>query len=181
MKGLVFNLLEVAVSRDHGADAWDDLVGAARVRGGYVSQGDYDEAEFEALVGCAAKVWDLSREDVLRWFGRRAIPVLAELYPDFFAPHDSARAFIGGMNAVVHAELRKRVPGAACPQLGVREGADGRLTVGYRSENRLCALAHGFIEGSAAYWCEAVEIEHPACVACGDESCEFEIRWIARA
>ena len=177
MKGLVFNLLEIAVSRSHGADAWDDLVGAARLRGGYVSLGDYDEAELEALVGCAAKAWNQSREDVLRWFGRNAIPVLAELYPDLFADHDSARGFIGSMNEVVHADVRKRVPGAACPHLGVRETADGGLTVGYRSERGLCALAHGFIEGSAAYWCEAVEVDHPICVARGEDACEFQIRW----
>ncbi|MBN3851729.1 heme NO-binding protein, partial [Paraburkholderia sp. Ac-20342] len=37
MKGIVFNLLEELVRREHGEDAWDDLLDAAHVQGAYTS------------------------------------------------------------------------------------------------------------------------------------------------
>ena len=48
----------------------------------------------------------------------------------------------------------------------------------YQSSRRMCALAHGFIEGAASWYCEAVEVEHLACIGKGDRCCEFSIRWI---
>lgn len=176
MKGVVFSLLEVVVTRAHGEGAWDDLLDAAEVGGAYTSLGNYDDAELEALVAAACSALSLTREEVLRWFGRQAIPVLAELYPDLFK-HDSARPFIRGVNDVIHAEVRKLYPGAACPHFGIQETPDGRLSMNYHSQRRMCALAQGFVEGAADWWCEEVEVEHLACVDRGDHGCEFQIRW----
>ena len=54
MKGIVFNLLEDLVVRDHGEDAWDDLLEEAGSDGAYTSLGSYDDAELLALVGAAS-------------------------------------------------------------------------------------------------------------------------------
>jgi len=180
MKGVVFNLLEVVFTRAHGADAWDDLLYAAKVGGAYTSLGNYDDAELEALVACTASSLSLTREQVLRWFGREAIPVLAELYPDLFR-HASARPFVSGVNDVIHAEVRKLYPGAACPHFGIRETPDGRMAINYHSERRMCALAEGFIQGAADWWCEEVEVEHIACIDRGDRGCEFQLNWVQGA
>lgn len=91
MKGVVFNLLETVVTEAHGAETWDDLLDAAGASGAYTSLGNYCDAELESLVTCAAQALSLSRDEVLRWFGANAIPVLAELYPDLFTAHASAR------------------------------------------------------------------------------------------
>jgi len=180
MKGVVFNLLETVVAEAHGADAWDDLLDAAGVGGVYTSLGNYDDEEMEKLVACAAATLELSRDEVLRWFGRQAIPRLAELYPDFFRPHRSARPFVEGVNDVIHAEVRKLYTGAHCPHFGIRQTAGG-VSLGYRSSRRMCALAQGFIEGAAAYYCETIEVEHLSCVEHGDAACEIAIRWVEAA
>lgn len=178
MKGVVFNLLEAVVVRDHGADAWDDLLELSGLDGAYTSLGNYDDAEFEKLAACAAASLSLGRDEVLRWFGQQAIPVLAELYPDFFTPHRSARPFVEGVNDVIHAEVRKLYAGAACPHFGIRQTANGGVSLDYRSSRRMCALAQGFIEGAAAFYCETVAVEHLSCVEKGAPSCEIEIRWM---
>lgn len=181
MKGVVFNLLESVVTTHHGRDAWDDLLDAAGVGGAYSSLGNYDDSEIEALVVAAGSALNLSRAEVLRWFGREAMPVLAASYPEFFQPHASARPFVAGVNDVIHAEVRKLYAGAACPHFGVREEADGAMTMRYHSSRRMCALAEGFIQGAAAHWCETVEVEHTACVERGDHHCELKLRWIEAA
>jgi hypothetical protein len=177
MKGVVFNLLEAVVTAEHGAAVWDDLLDAAGVSGAYTSLGNYDDAEIEALAAAAANALSIERNDVLRWFGQKAIPVLAGLYPDFFKPHDSAKPFVRGVNDIIHTEVRKLYVGAACPHFGIREHDDRALSMTYRSARRMCALAQGFIEGAAAYYCEEVELEHLACVDDGDAACEFRIQW----
>ena len=82
-----------------------------------------------------------------------------------------------GVNDIIHAEVRKLYVGAACPHFGIRDDTDGGLVMSYRSARRMCALAHGFIEGAADYYCEQVELTHLSCVERGDHQCEFHIRW----
>ena len=79
------------------------------------------------------------------------------------------------------AEVRKLYAGAACPHFGIGEEDDGAMTLRYHSARRMCALAEGFIAGSAGYWCETVEVEHASCVERGDRHCEFRLRWIEAA
>jgi hypothetical protein len=133
------------------------------------------------LVAAAAGALNTDRNGVLSWFGRMAIPVLAELYPEFFTPHRSAWPFVRGVNDIIHAEVRKLYPGAGCPQLPIREAPDGALIMDYHSSRRLCALAQGFVEGAAAYYGEAVVFEHLTCVDAGDQGCSFRIAWIGQS
>lgn len=177
MKGVIFNLLESVVVEAHGEDAWDELLDAAGVDGSYTSLGNYDDGQMEKLVACAAAKFGLGRNEVLRWFGQQAIPRLAKLYPDFFSAHHSARAFVESVNDVIHAEVRKLYPGANCPHFGIRQTAGGVVSLDYRSSRRMCALAQGFIEGAAAFYCETVEVEHVSCVEHGSGACEIAIHW----
>jgi predicted hydrocarbon binding protein len=41
----------------------------------------------------------------------------------------------------------------------------------------MCALAQGFVEGAARYYCEEVDFRHVSCVEHGAERCLFEISW----
>lgn len=84
MKGIVFNLLEEVVRHEHGEAAWDDLLDAAGLTGAYTSLGNYDDADLSRLVSAAARWLNVSEYDVIRWFGRRALPLLARKYPALF-------------------------------------------------------------------------------------------------
>ena len=85
MKGVVFNLLETLVQRQYGEHTWDELLESAGVDGVYTSLGNYDDQELFRLVAAAASLLHVQPTAVLQWFGRSAIPVLAERYPQFFA------------------------------------------------------------------------------------------------
>ena len=174
MKGIVFNLLEQLVTRDHGPDAWDDLLDAAGLDGAYTSLGSYEDAELGALVGAASGALGLPPEDVVRWFGRSAMPLFAESHPHFFAGHDGTRSFLLTVNDMIHPEVRKLYPGAGVPDFDYEQDGD-RLVMLYRSERRMCAFAEGLIEGAADHYGEAVEIIQPACLHRGDELCRLEV------
>jgi predicted hydrocarbon binding protein len=175
MKGIVFNLLEQVMVRQFGEDTWDSLLEAAELEGSYTSLGSYPDQDMQKLVVAASKVMATTPSEVLRWFGRKAIPVLEERYPHFFSAHASTRPFILSVNSIIHPEVRKIYPGADVPVFDFRDAPDGALLMGYESARKLCALAQGFVEGAAAHYGEVFHFEHLKCMHKGDSKCLFRL------
>jgi hypothetical protein len=175
MKGIVFNLLEEIVSRDYGEDVWDELLEAAGLDGAYTSLGSYSDADLLGLVAAASSALDTPPEEIVRWFGRSALPLFAERYPQFFEPHASARSFVLTLNQVIHPEVRKLYPGADVPVFDFDTSSEDVLVMGYASARKMCAFAEGLIEGAATHYGEQALIEQPKCMVRGDEKCVLEI------
>jgi hypothetical protein len=170
--GIIFNLLEEAVNRRFGAGAWAALLAKVDV-GGYLPFDQYPDDELFRLLGALPVAPEMNAEERLRWFGRAAVPLLAERYPLIFAPHQSAESFLLTLNAILH-------PGGGPPSdvdagpldLEVLEvDPPGGIVLGYRSARRLCALAEGFVTGTADYYGEQVLIQQPRCMLHGEERC----------
>ena len=175
VKGIVFNLLEhVAVDR-YGEDAWDDILARSKLVGAYTSLGSYPDDQFRRLIDAASAALDLPADDVIRWFGRSAIPLLAETYPALFTPHSQTLEFLLTLNDIIHPEVRKLYPGADVPEFQMDVGDDGSLTIGYGSRRKLCAFAEGLIQGAADHYTERVVIEQPRCMRRGDETCQIRV------
>lgn len=179
MKGIVFNLLEEIVVREHDESTWDLLLDEAGVDGVYTSLGNYPDADLAALVGAASAALALPPDDVVRWFGRNALPLFAERYPDFFTPHHDARAFVLTLNEIIHPEVRKLYPGAATPSFAFDASDPGRLVMDYRSERRLCAFAEGLLLGAGDHFEQTLDISQPECMNRGDERCRIAIAFAA--
>src|SRR5262245_49767052 len=175
MKGVVFNLLEESVRREFGEEAWDDLLDDAGSDGVYTSLGNYPDAELGALVSAASRKLGLPEAEVVRWFGQRALPLMAASYPGFFAPHRSTRSFVLTLNDIIHPEVRKVYPGADVPEFDFDTSSPDVLVMGYHSPRRMCALARGLIEGAADYFGEEAIIEEPQCMHRGDSKCLLRI------
>ncbi len=171
MKGIIFNLLEDVVVETHGERAWDELLDAAGLDGVYTSLGNYDDTQIMGLVSAAGTAFGLPDEDVLRWFGRQAIPGMAKRWPGFFAPHRKSVPFLRSLNSVIHPEVRKLYTGAYCPHFEFTTPPDASLVIGYRSPRRLCGLAHGFILGVGDHYGEELGVRHLECMREGDDRC----------
>jgi hypothetical protein len=181
VKGIVFHLLEQVLTKNHGAAAWDALLDRTGLSGAYTSLGSYPDQEIEALVLAGSEALGQSPADILRWFGREAMPLLAGHYPGFFTAHAGTRAFVASVNSIIHPEVRKLYAGAGCPHFHFAGAPGGALILGYNSPRRLCALAHGFIEGAADYYGETVRVDHPLCMHRGDSQCRLAIHTLAGA
>ena len=171
MKGIVFNLLEEVVTRQHGERTWDDLLATAGLEGAYTSLGSYPDSHLMKLVEAAAGALDRTAEEVLRWFAADALPLLADRYPQFFEPHRSTRSFLLTLNDVIHPEVRKLYPGAEVPVFDFETPSQEVLTIGYQSQRKLCAFGEGLIQGAAAHYGEQVLVEQPKCMHRGDPRC----------
>lgn len=176
MKGIIFNLLEEVVTQEHGEQAWEDLLDRSGAEGVYTSLGSYPDQEFLALLQALSSGVGPTAGEPLRWFGRAAIPLLAQRYPILFQGHDSTRSLLGALNDIIHPEVRKLYPGADVPVFDFdpipgQELPDQTVIIGYRSRRRLCALAEGFIQGAADHFGEQVTVEQQRCMLRGDDRC----------
>ncbi len=171
MKGIIFNLLEDVVKRHHGEDVWDSLLAASGLDGAYTSLGSYPDEDLARLVSEASSLLRVTPFEVLRWFGREAIPLLFYRYPGFFLSQESTRPFLLSVNQIIHPEVRKIYAGAQVPTFEFLDAPDGKLLMGYESPRRLCSLAQGFVEGAAAHYQEEILFEHLKCMHNGDDKC----------
>ena len=179
MMGVVFNLLEAAVCRTYGEAQWYELLDKAGLDGAYTSIGNYPDADAFRIVNAAAEALQLTPGEVLRWFGRESMGMVAERYSLFFTDHSSVRTFLPTINRVHNDEVRKLYPGALLPQFSFEEAPDDTLCMVYHSSRSLCDLAQGFIEGTALVFKEQITVEHPHCKLRGDHQCRFDIRFLA--
>ena len=175
MKGVVFNLLEELVRREHGEAAWDGLLDAAGVEGAYTSLGSYPDAELYRLVGAAARALGRPADEVVRWFGRGAFPLLVAHAPEVLRGHTSARSFVLTLNSIIHPEVRKLYPGADVPDFEFDTCNPAVLVMTYRSPRRLCAFAEGLVLGAADRFGETATVTQSACMHRGDPACVLHL------
>ncbi len=142
MKGIILNLLEEAVRRQHGEAAWDAILDTAGVDGAYTSVGNYPDDEFRDLLAASSRILKQEPDQLMTWFGRQAIPPLAERYPLLFA-HLSTRPFLLSLNKVIHREVRKLYPGADVPHFDYLPSTDHRLLMRYASGGGCAGLPKG--------------------------------------
>ncbi len=174
MKGVIFNILERVVTDAFDEDTWDDLLDASGADGAYTSMGTYPDEELMALVAAASERTGMSSAEVVRWFGQRALPLLAEAHPEFFAEHSTTFELVHRLNDTIHAEVRTLYPEAIVPTFDVDE-RDDHLEMIYRSPRRLCHLAIGFLEGTATYFGEVATVHQPRCMHDGAPHCVLQL------
>ena len=176
MKGLILNLVEDVVRRDHGDDYWDDVVDASGLSAAYTALGTYPDHELTTLADVVAHREQIESSDVVRHVGREGMAMLAARYPAFFAPHTDVRDFLLSLNVVVHAEVRRMYPGAVIPELEHRTPQPGVLDLVYSSERGRCDLAEGLVLGAADHYGQTVTVTQPECVHRGDDACVIRVR-----
>ncbi|HLG00552.1 MAG TPA: heme NO-binding domain-containing protein [Acidimicrobiia bacterium] len=171
MKGVIFNLLEHVVTEAHGSDTWETLLDDTGLDGAWTSVGSYPDEDLLALVAAASARLDIPANDLVRWFGKSALPLLADRYAEFFEGHAGLASFLPTLNDVIHAEVRKLYPEAIVPTFAFVEANDTHVVMAYDSPRKMCALAEGFIEGAAEQFREKITIDQPECMLRGDARC----------
>lgn len=167
----MFNLAQEVVIHHRSEDLWDTMLDRAGLSGAYTAMGSYPDGDALRLLEVAVDALDSTPSEVLRWFGREAMPMLAARYPRYFAGYGSARSFVLAVNGVVHPEVGQMYPDTNAPALNFSDEPDGSLTMSYGSERKLCALAQGLIEGAAEHFGETLGFEHLRCMNEGAETC----------
>lgn len=181
MTGILFNLLEEAVVRRFGPETWAAML-AHVGSSGYLPFDRYPDEDLFLLLEALPVDPEATVAERLRWFGRAAVPLLAERYPMIFAPHRNAESFLLTLNQLLHPDGPPPDATAGPLDLEVLEsGPDADLVLGYRSSRRLCALAEGFVTGAADWYGERVRIVQPRCMLEGEDRCALVCTFNAAA
>jgi hypothetical protein len=176
MKGVVFQLLEDVAQREHGHEAWHELLALA---GGHDETWSPAEQSTLADLGHVHRTVDLDAQSALRRTGRRAIPLLANLHPQLFANADCTRTFLLALSGAVIVDVARgliRWP-AVDSDFRILPAPDGDFFLGYRSRTHPCVLVEGLIQGAADYFGEAVSVVQLKCTGRGDNRCLFWINF----
>ncbi|MFN3620060.1 heme NO-binding domain-containing protein [Sphingorhabdus sp.] len=176
MKGVIFNIVEEVVVSKLGPIAWDEMLTVTGLPGVYTSLGSYPDAELFQLVAACADMTATEEPELLHMIGEESIPLLFERYSKFFHDAPNARAFILGLNTIIHPEVQKLYSGAACPHFNFVE-AENTISMGYNSPRKLCHLAQGFILGLAKHYDEIIEVHQPTCMHDGAAMCHIKLVW----
>ncbi|OKH68343.1 hypothetical protein EB72_01145 [Mycobacterium sp. SWH-M1] len=178
MKGVLFNVVEDAVSQQWGEEMWDALLLDCELDGAYTALGNYPDAELVALARAAAVRLDQSVDDVLRILGRFAFPPLLARYRSEEQPPVSMRAFLPTVNDLIHPEVLKLYPGASVPRFILRDTGT-HLELDYVSVRSMCMLAEGLVLGVAEYYGEHVDVDQLSCKQRGDDRCTIRITGVS--
>ncbi len=154
MKGAIFKLLEDFVDATYGPDAFDALVESTELETDepFVGPGNYPPGDLLALVATAVAAHDTTVEQLLRAFGRHAFPSLARSVPTLMEGLDTPRAFLHGLESMIHTEVRK-LDGEANPARFTVTEVDGtEILLRYESPFGLFPLVEGFLDGVADWY-----------------------------
>ena len=180
MKGIIFNLFEEFLDDTQGAGIYEQVIASAHLDTPdpdlMVAPGTYPDADFEAILNAAADHCRTDGDDLLRAFGRYALPLLAQRYPLFFTPFDHPRDFLKQTGMVHHVEIKKLYKDAQTPAFACREDGDA-LVLRYDSERALCPPVEGLITGLGDYYQVPIQASHERCHRQGAAYCEFRLRF----
>lgn len=157
MKGLIFTEFMEMVETTWSFDMADAIISRSQVASGgaYTSVGSYPHQELVDLINALSVETQTPFTDLVRAFGTHLFARFVLTYPKFFDGINNSFDFLGGIEEIIHAEVRKLYPDAELPTFQV-QSAPGRLTLTYFSEHPFADLAQGLIEGCLKHFGEQV-------------------------
>jgi len=160
MKGLVFTEFMEMVESTWSLDMVDSIIEHSQIESGgaYTSVGSYPHEEMIALVVALSEQTQIPVSDLVRAFGKHLFGRFALAYPRFFEGITNSFQFLGGIENIIHAEVRKLYPDADLPTFEI-ESSPGRMIMTYYSEHPFADLAQGLIEGCLAHYGEDISLE----------------------
>jgi len=160
MKGIVFTEFLEFVEDQMGPDMVDTIIDDCELStgGAYTAVGTYPFSELRDLLLALVKHSGADPSVLLRGFGHKLCGTFTTGYAQYFDAAGSLFDFLGSIDDHIHVEVRKLYPDAELPSMRIAERGEGRLTLDYRSERGLEALAEGLIEATSAYYREPVAV-----------------------
>lgn len=177
MHGIILVELRQYVTQRLGKASWNELLKAAGLDNRvYFALDTYPDAEVAALVAAIAQHVGLEQSLVLEEFGEFLTPDLLRMYGSLLKPEWRTLDVIEHTEGTIHRVVRMREKAARPPELVCMRRSPGHVTISYRSERRLCAIAKGIVRGLARHFNEAIEIQETSCMLHAASSCEIQVR-----
>ena len=181
MHGLIFFYLQkFADVAAAGSTSWKGIRASTTTSAAkYLPSGVYPDADAVAILSTIAETTDRPLPTILEEFGQFLAPHLIKVAGPVVDPSWRTLDLIENTEAIIHAMVRAKNPGAAPPVLETVRQSPDELHLVYNSARRLCPLAVGLMRGMAAHYGETIRIEEPSCLLRGDPFCSFVVEHVA--
>lgn len=160
MKGVVFTELVEFVEEKLGFEIADKMLEEAKLShgGAFTQGGNYPFSEMVQVLTALSKITGKAPNDLLEIFGEHMFHVLVKIYGKNIREDNNALDFIDSVENYVHVEVKKLYPDADLPTFTTTSKSENALTLIYKSEKKLDALALGLIRSCGVYFGEKLTI-----------------------
>ncbi|SMD06229.1 Haem-NO-binding [Desulfocicer vacuolatum DSM 3385] len=161
MKGLVFTEFIEMVETDFGFEVADRIIENADTssKGVFTGVGTYPSRDMAALLTQLQMEINQSIPELLRYFGKHLFHRFSKLYEHLLTDVKDTFDLLQRIENFIHVEVKKLYPDARLPAIDAHMISHDTMELMYRSRRKLAHLAHGLIQGCAAYFGEVMEIE----------------------
>ena len=179
MKGIVFAILEQFASMKLGRPAYEQVRSACalKTKEPFEPGKSYPFDDFLAILKGVVEALKVTRDEALREFGIFSFPKFAGLFPAYVVRYPHPKEFLLAVDSIIHAEVGKRIKGAAPPRITCKDPSSSRLIMEYHSPRGLCSFMEGLIQGMAEVFKSPIRCKHTRCRHRGDAACEFDLRF----
>ena len=181
MYGMVNRAVRDMVLARFGSEAWETIRTKATAPADFEKMQAYDDQVTYRLVGAASEFLRIPPADVMRTFGVYwVIETAATGYGPLLALWgNTLEQFLGNLDAL-HSRVAETFTALQPPSFRVVTHAPGDLEVHYTSHREgLAPFVMGLLEGVGQRFQTAVEIEHVASKAAGEDHDVFRVRYDA--
>ncbi len=175
MQDIVCRLLEEAVRAECGEETVDAVFDATCLERPSSTGRSCNGKQLGPLFEAAAPHMVGTREQVEQRIGRQAALELRFEYPSFFMEHGSVLAFLVSWDSYIHPEIERLFPEARFPKLSVRHVRTDGLDLDYASEQGLCRVAEGLVQGIGDLYEQMVRTEQTTCRRRGEPRCRIRL------
>ncbi len=154
MKGIVFTEFLEMVENEFGYEVVDYIIDNSDLESGgvYTSIGTYHHSEVVQLLMNLSEKVEMDPGALLKTFGKYLFDTFTRAYPMFFEAEDNAFGFLDSIDRHIHVEVLKLYPDATLPRFETQVSDDDVMTMIYKSERKMGALAEGLIEKAMEYY-----------------------------
>jgi hypothetical protein len=160
MKGMMFTEFLDMVEARHGLAVKDRVIGAAALPndGAYTSIGSYDHRELLRLVVATSEATGTPLPVLMAEFADAVFALFLRRYRPMIDAAPSCFAFLEGIEAHIHVEVRKLYPDAELPSFGYPRREAVQLVMDYTSPRPMAAFAEGLIRAAIRHYGEPITL-----------------------
>ncbi|WP_135821873.1 heme NO-binding domain-containing protein [Halostella litorea] len=174
MHGIIHKSLKEYVEDRMSDGAWDALLDEAGIEPKlYLPVSHYPDEEVTAIVTTIADNAGRSERAVQRDFGEFLAPELLDTFKAHVKDDWDTLDVLARLEAIYEG-IEQSSDDTSPPAVETARDGD-TVTVVYRSDRELCAMAEGIVHGVAADRGESVSVDQPVCVHEGDDHCELVV------
>jgi hypothetical protein len=154
MKGIVFTEFLELVEKEFGYEVLDRITSLESLegKGAYTSVGNYPHGDMLAMVEELSCCVDVPGTELVRTFGKSLVGSFYKMHAAYFDNAGSSMEFLGGIESVIHSDVRKLYPDAKLPTFDATWVDEDTLVLDYSSNRPMAPLAEGAIMGSINHY-----------------------------